>query len=54
MTDLVVIFNTESRKTVSKLRRLNWFLVFEDLQNGVGPLQANKTRKKHQNLNLKQ
>ena len=54
MTDLVGIFNTESRKTVSKLTGLRWFLLFEDLQNAVEHLQANKTRKKHQNLNLKQ
>ena len=54
MTDLVGIFNTESRKTVSKLTGLRWFLLFEDLQNAVGPVQANKTRRKHQNLNLKQ
>ena len=54
MTDLVGIFNTKSWKTVSKLIDLRWFLLFEDLHNGDGPLQANKTRKKHQNLNLKQ
>ena len=54
MTDLVGIFNAESRKTVSKLTSLRWFLLFEDLQNGEGPLQANKTTKNHQNLNLKQ
>ena len=54
MTDLVGIFNAESRKTVSKLKSLRWFLLFEDLHNGEGPLQANKTTKKHQNLNLKQ
>ena len=54
MTDLGGIFNAESRKPVSKLTSLRWFLLFEDLQNGEGPLQANKTTKKHQNLNLKQ
>ena len=54
MTDLAGIFDIENRKTVSKLKGLRWFLVFEDLSNGEGPLQANKTRKKHQNLNLKQ
>ena len=40
MTDLVGIFNAESRKNVSKLTGLRWFLLFEDLQNGEGPLQA--------------
>ena len=54
MTELVGIFNAESRKTVSKLTGLRWFLLFEDLLNEEGPLQTNKTRKKHQNLNLKQ
>ena len=54
MTDLVAIFNAESRKTVPKLTGLRWFFLFEDLQNGMAPLQANKTRKKHQNLNVKQ
>ena len=54
MTDLIDIFNAESRKTVSKLTGLRWLLLFEDLHHGEGPLQANGTRRKHQNLNLKQ
>ena len=54
MAGLVGIFYAESRKTVSKLTGLRWFLLFKDLHNEEGPLQANKTRKKHQNLNLKQ
>ena len=37
---------------VSKFSGLRWFLLFEDLYNGEGSLQANKTSKK-QNLNLK-
>ena len=44
MTDLTDIFNADSRKNVSKLSGLRWFLLFEDLYNGEGPLQANKTR----------
>ena len=40
MTDLVGIFHAESRKNVSKLTGLRWFVLFEDLQNGEGPLQA--------------
>ena len=44
MTDLVGIFNAEGRKAVSKLTGLRWFFLFEDLQNGMEPLQANKTR----------
>ena len=31
-----------------------WFLLFEDLYNGQGSLQANKTSKKTLNLDLKQ
>ena len=46
MTDLVGIFNAESRKTVSKFTGLRWFHLFDDLQNREGPLQANSTRKK--------
>ena len=53
MADLVGIFNADSRKNVSKFSGLRWFFVFEDLYNGEGSLQANKTSKK-QNLNLKQ
>ena len=40
----------EKKPMVSGLR---WFILFEDLYNGEGSLQANKTSKKH-NLNLKQ
>ena len=40
------IFNADSRKSVSKFSRLRWFLVFEDLYNGEGSLQVNKTSKK--------
>ena len=40
------IFNADSRKSVSKFSRLRWFLVFEDLYNGEGSLQANKASKK--------
>ena len=32
---------------------LRWFLLFEDLYNGEGSLQTNKTSKK-ENINLKQ
>ena len=53
VTDLIGIFNADSRKNVSKFSGLRWFFVFEDLYNGEGSLQANKTSKK-QNLNLKQ
>ena len=54
VTDLIGIFNADSRKGVSKFSGLRWFLLFEDLYNEEGYLQANKTIKKHQNLNLKQ
>ena len=47
MTDLIDIFNAESRKSVSKFSGLWWFLLFKDLYNGQGPLQANKTSKNH-------
>ena len=41
-----------AEKVPPKFSGLRWFLVFEDLYNGEGSLQANKTSKKHQNLNL--
>ena len=47
VADLVGIFNADSRKNVSKFSGLRWFFVFEDLYNGEGSLQANKTSKKH-------
>ena len=54
MTDLIGIFNADSRTVVSKFAGLRWFPFFEDLYNGrEGSLQANKTSKK-KNLNLKQ
>ena len=53
MTDLIGIFNADSRQSVSKFADLRRFLVFEDLYIEDGSLQANKTSKK-QNLNLKQ
>ena len=34
-------------KSDSKFSGLRWFLLFEDLCNGEGSLQANKTSKKH-------
>ena len=37
----------KSRKSVSKFSNLKWFLLFEDLYNGEGSLEANKTSKKH-------
>ena len=40
-------FHADSRKSASKFSGLSWFLLFEDLYNGEGPLQANKTSKKH-------
>ena len=46
MTDLIGIFNADSRKNVSKLSGLRWFLLLEDLYNGEGSLKANKTSKK--------
>ena len=54
VTDLIDIFDADSRKSISKFSGLRWFLVSEDLYNREGSLQANKTSKKHQNLNLKQ
>ena len=42
MTDLIGTFSADSRKSVSKLSGLSWFLLFEDLRNGEGSLQANK------------
>ena len=47
VTDLIDIFNADSRKTVSKFSSLRWFFLFEDLYNGEGSLQANKTSKKY-------
>ena len=52
MTDVIGIFNADGRKSVSKFSGLGWFLVFEDLYNGEGSLQAKKTSKKRFNLNL--
>ena len=46
MTDLIGFFNADSRKSVSKFSGLWWFLLFEDLYNGEGSLQANETNKK--------
>ena len=46
MTDLIGIFNADSRKSVSKFSGLRWFLVFEDLYDREGSLQATKTSKK--------
>ena len=46
MTDLIGIFNADSRKSVSEFLGLRWLLVFEDLCNGAS--------KKYSNLNLKQ
>ena len=37
----------KSRKSVSKFSALKWFLLFGDLYNGEGSLEANKTSKKH-------
>ena len=34
MTDLIGIFNADSRKSVPKFSGLRWFLVLEDLYNG--------------------
>ena len=45
VTDLIGIFNADSRKTVSKFSSLRWFFLFEDLYNGEGSLQPNKTSK---------
>ena len=53
MTELISIFNADSRKCFSKFPGLPRFLLFEDLYNRDESLQANKTSKKHQNLNLK-
>ena len=36
-----------AEKMPPKFSGLRWFLVFEDLYNGEGSLQANKTSKKH-------
>ena len=35
---------TDNRKSVSKFSDLRWFILFEDLYNEEGSLQANKTR----------
>ena len=37
--------NADSRKCFSKFTDLRWFLLFEDLYNGEGSLQANKASK---------
>ena len=34
VTDLIGIFNADSRKSVSNFSGLRWFLPFEDLYNG--------------------
>ena len=47
VTDLIGIFNPDSRISVSKFSGSKWFLVFEDLYSREGSLQANKTSKKH-------
>ena len=47
VTDLIDIFNADSRKSVFKFSSLRWFFLFEDLYNGEGSLQANKTSKKY-------
>ena len=47
VTDLTGIFNTDTRKTVSKFSGLRWFFLFKDSYNGEGSLQANKTSKNH-------
>ena len=47
VTDLIGIFNTDSRKTVSKFSGLSSFFLFEDFYNGEGFLQAHKTPKGH-------
>ena len=52
VTDLIDIFDADSRKSISKFSGLRWFLVSEDLYNRE-EVKANKTSKK-QNLNLKQ
>ena len=46
MTDAIGICNADSRKSDSKFSGLRWFFLFEDLYNGQGSLQANKTSKK--------
>ena len=46
VADIIGIFNADSRKTVFKFSGLRWFFLFEDLYNGQGSLQANKTSKK--------
>ena len=53
MTDLIGIFNADSRKSVTKFSGLRWFPVFEGLYNGEGSLQANKTSKKTLKFKLK-
>ena len=44
--DRIDTFNANSRKSVPKLSGLRWFLLFEDLYNEEGSLQANKTSEK--------
>ena len=44
-TDLIGIFNADSRKTVSEFSGLRRFFLFEDLYNGEGFLQVNETNK---------
>ena len=45
VTDLRSISNAEDRKSISKFSGLRLFLVFEDLCNGEGSLEANETSK---------
>ena len=47
MTDLIGTLNADSRKSVSKFSGLKIIFDFQDLYNGEGSLQANKTSKNH-------
>ena len=53
VTELIGIFNADSRTSVPKFSGIRWFLLFEDLYNGEGSLQANKTNKKTLEFKLK-
>ena len=50
VTDLIGIFNSDSRKTASKFSDLRWFFFFfEDLYNREGSLQAKQVAKNIRN-----
>ena len=46
VTDLISIFNADSRKSVSKFSGLRWFFLFEDLYNREQSLKKKEKKEK--------